>query len=182
MDEKMDLTEKLVSREEKYSGKLISVHVDKVVQPTGRMTTREVTEHCPGVAIVALDDQNYVWTVTQHRYVFGRNLLEIPAGKLEKEEDPEVGALRELGEEVGAVPEKLISLGRILPSPGGFSEILYLYLAQGLHMGDNHPDEGELLIRERIPFQEMVDRIMSGEIEDAKTVAAILKTRLLLNL
>ena len=73
-------------------------------------------------------------------------------------------------------------MGRILPSPGCFGEVLYLFLARGLQLEESHPDEDEFLIPDRIPFEEMVHRVMNGEIEDAKTVAAVLKAKVLLNL
>ena len=87
-----------------------------------------------GVAILALDDRNNVLTVTQYRYVFGRPLLEIPAGKLEPGEDPVSGALRELKEETGAVPDTFLPMGVVLPSPGCLGERLHLFLARGLHL------------------------------------------------
>ena len=182
MNEAAELTETLVSREEKFKGRILDVHVDQVRLPNGAPAVREVADHCPGVAILALDDRNNVLTVTQYRYVFSKPLLEIPAGKLEPGEDPAAGALRELKEETGAVPDQFLPMGHILPSTGCFGEVLYLFLARGLHMGQTHPDEDEFLIQERIPFDEMVHRCVNGEIEDAKTVAAVLKAKLLLNL
>ena len=88
MNQTADLTEKTLSREEKYQGNILSLHVDQVQLPNGKTSFREVVEHVDGVAILALDDRNNVLTVTQYRYVFGRPLLEIPAGKLEPGEDP----------------------------------------------------------------------------------------------
>ena len=102
MNQTADLTEKTLSREEKYQGSFLSLHVDQVQLPNGRTSFREVVEHVDGVAILALDDRNNVLTVTQYRYVIGKTLLEIPAGKLEPGEDPVAGALRELKEETGA--------------------------------------------------------------------------------
>lgn len=184
MEERLpqDPTETLVSREEKYKGLFLDVHVDQVTLPTGKPAVREVADHCPGVAILAIDDRGNVLTVTQYRYVFSRLLLEIPAGKLEPGEDPASGALRELREETGAVPDQFLPMGRILPSPGCYGEALYLFLARGLHMEGAQPDDDEFLIQERIPFDEMVHRVMSGEIEDAKTIAAVLKAKILLDL
>ena len=101
MNQTADLTEKTLSREEKYQGSFLSLHVDQVQLPNGRTSFREVVEHVDGVAILALDDRNNVLTVTQYRYVIGKTLLEIPAGKLEPGEDPVAGALRELKEETG---------------------------------------------------------------------------------
>ena len=182
MSEFTDLTEKTLSREERYSGPLFTVHTDRVLLPNGNTSFREVVEHMDGVAVLPLDERNNVLTVTQYRYVFGRTLLEIPAGKLDPGEDPVSGALRELKEETGAVPDTFLPLGHIIPAPGCYSEILHLFLARGLHMEEQHLDPDEFLNVERIPFDEMVHRCMSGEIEDAKTIAAVLKAKVLLNL
>ena len=178
----MDMTEKMLRREDKFHGKIVSVHVDEVELPNGHTSIREVVDHVDGVTVLPLDENNHVLTVTQYRYVFGRNMLELPAGKLDPGEDPAEGALRELKEETGAVPGEFISLGQVLPSPGCFGEILHLYLARNVKMGDQNLDEDEFLNVERIPFDEMVRRCLSGEIQDAKTVVAVLKAKLLLNL
>ena len=177
-----ELKETTISREDVFTGKIFTVHVDQVRLPNGKTAVREVADHCPGVAVVALDDENNVLTVTQYRYVFGRALLEIPAGKLEPGEDPAAGALRELREETGATPDEFIPMGKLILSPGCLGEELYLFLARGLHMGDTQPDEDEFLVQERIPFEEMVHRCVRGEIDDGKTVAAILKAKILLDL
>lgn len=182
MSEPMDLTERMLSREEKYHGLFMDVHVDQVLLPNGHTSVREVVDHVDGVAVLPLDERNNVLAVTQYRYVFGKTLLEIPAGKLDKGEEPAAGALRELREETGAVPDNLMPLGRILPSPGCYGETLHLFLARGLHMEEQALDADEFLRLDRIPFQEMVHRVMSGEIEDGKTVAAVLKTKALLDL
>ena len=177
-----ELKETTISREDVFTGKIFTVHVDQVRLPNGKTAVREVADHCPCVAVVALDDENNVLTVTQYRYVFGRALLEIPAGKLEPGEDPAAGALRELREETGATPDEFIPMGKLILSPGCLGEELYLFLARGLHMGDTQPDEDEFLVQERIPFEEMVHRCVRGEIDDGKTVAAILKAKILLDL
>lgn len=182
MGQAMDLTEKFLHREDKYKGILMDVHVDTVELPNGNTSLREVADHTDGVAVLPLDERNNVLVVTQYRYVFGRTLLEIPAGKLDEGEDPATGALRELREETGAVPDVFLPLGRLLPSPGCFGETLHLFLARGLRMEAQHLDPDEFLNVERIPFPEMVHRCVTGEIEDAKTVAAVLRTKVLLNL
>ena len=92
------------------------------------------------------------------------------------------GALRELKEETGAVPDIFLPLGRIIPAPGCYGEVLHLFLAKGLHMEEQHLDPDEFLNVERIPFEEMVHRCLNGEIEDAKTVAAVLKAKVQLDL
>lgn len=182
MKEFQDLIENTLCRDEKFQGKIFSVHVDQVTLPNGKTASREVVEHCDGVAVLPIDSAGNVLMVRQYRYVFAKPLLEIPAGKLDAGEDPAAGALRELREETGAVPETFLSLGRILPSPGCFSETLHLYLAQGLRMEDQQLDADEFLNVERVPFAEALQRCMDGDLEDAKTVAAILKAKLLFNL
>ena len=182
MNRTADLTEKTLSREEKYQGSFLSLHVDQVLLPNGRTSTREVVEHVDGVAVLALDDRNNVLTVTQYRYVIGKPLLEIPAGKLEPGEDPVVAALRELKEETGASPVEFIPMGRLLASPGCYGEVLWLFLARGLTQGQSDPDEDEFLSVERIPFSALVEQVRQGEIKDAKTVALVLKAKLLLGL
>lgn len=183
MAENMELTERRLSRKDIFAGRIVTVHVDEVALPDGSAATREVVDHPGGVAVLPLDENNNVLTVTQYRYPFGRPLLEIPAGKLDHPgEDPYEAGLRELKEETGAVPGVYRPLGRILPSPGCYGEILHLYLAQDLRMEEQHLDEDEFLNVERVPFGEMVRRCLDGEIEDAKTVAAVLKTKLLLEL
>ena len=182
MERYEDMTETTLQREDKFRGRVVSVHVDEVRLPDGSTSLREVVDHTGGAAILALDEENRVLTVRQFRYVFGKHLLELPAGKLDPNEDPTAAALRELREETGAVPEEFTSLGSVLPSPGCYGERLYLYLARGLRMEAQDLDEGEFLNVERIPFDEMVRRCLSGEIEDAKTVVAVLKAKLLLGL
>ena len=109
--------------------------------------------------------------------IFGRSFHEVVSG-----EDPVVGALRELKEETGAEPETFLPLGRIIPAPGCYGEILHLFLAKGLKFSEQHLDPDEFLNVERVPFDEMVHRCMNGEIDDAKTVAAVLRAKVLLNL
>ena len=132
--------------------------------------------------MLALDDEGRVLLVRQFRYPYEKVLTEIPAGKLEYGEDPEKAALRELREETGAVPGKFRSLGELYPSPGYCGEIIRLYLAQELTFGETALDEDEFLDVERMPFGELTELVLQGEIRDAKTIAAVLKTKLLLGL
>ena len=183
MSERMDLTERFLSREDVFHGRIVNLHVDTVALPNGETSIREVVDHPGGVAILALDKDNNVLTVTQYRYPFGRAMLELPAGKLDHPgEDPYEAGLRELKEETGAVPGRYESLGTLIPSPGCYGETLHLYLARDLQFEEQHLDPDEFLNVERIPFDEMVRRCLSGEIEDAKTLAAVLKAKLLLEL
>lgn len=178
----MDLTERFVSREEIFNGRILNVHVDTVTLPDGSLATREVADHPGGVAIIALDDENNVLMVEQHRYVFGEDVPEIPAGKLEKGEDPYLAALRELKEETGATPALFQPLGKLYPSPGCYGETLHLFLARNLTFGEAKPDEDEFLRVERVPLEVLLQRILKNEIADAKTVAGVLKAKLYLDI
>ena len=178
----MDLTEKCLESREVYKGRVLRLRVDTVALPNGKTSLREVVEHPGGVGILALDENVCVPMVTQYRYAFSRTLLEIPAGKREPGEEPFVTARRELREETGAIAESWTPLGSLIASPGCYDEVLHLYLARGLTFGDTHPDEDEFLSVRRIPFQELVQRGLSGEIQDGKTVTAVLKAKLLLGL
>ena len=175
----MDMAEKTLASREVYRGRIIRVREDTVLLPNGKEGRREVVEHPGGVGILALDGDD-VLLVRQYRYAFSRVLTEIPAGKREPGEEPSVTARRELKEEIGAEAEKWTELGALIASPGCYGETLYLYLAQELTFGATHPDEDEFLDVLRMPFDQAVELCMRGELTDAKTVAALLKAKILL--
>ena len=175
----MELFERKLQEKPIFSGRIIQVHVDTVELPNGHTSTREVVNHPGGVGILALDQEDRVLTVTQYRYPYGKTLLEIPAGKLERGEDPYQAALRELREETGARTEKLISLGEIYPTPGYCDEIIRLYFARDLSWGKTDPDDDEFLQIRRIPLDELADEVLSGKVQDAKTAVAVMKAKLL---
>ena len=174
----MELTEKTLTSREVYRGRILRVREDTVRLPNGKTAEREVAEHPGGVGILALDGGD-VLLVRQYRYAFSRVLTEIPAGKREPGEEPFVTAQRELQEEVGATADTWTELGTLIPSPGCYGETLYLYMAQDLHFGATHPDEDEFLEPLRVPLDEAVRQCMDGTLTDAKTVAAILKGKIL---
>ncbi len=175
----MDMTEKTLSSREVYRGRILRVREDTVLLPNGQQGTREVVEHPGGVGILALDGGD-VLLVRQYRYVFSRVLTEIPAGKREPGEAPFLTAQRELREEIGAAAGEWTDLGALIASPGCYGETLYLYLARDLTFGAAHPDEDEFLEPLRVPFDTAVAQCLNGELTDAKTVAAILKAKILL--
>lgn len=176
----MDITEKRIDGEEKYKGVIVRVVLDRVELMDGKITRREVVEHPGGVCVLPVDENGVCYMVRQFRYPFGKMLLEAPAGKLEKGEDPLECGVRELSEETGLSAEEMIPMGSMCTSPGYSTERLYLYLARGLHRGESHPDEGEFLNVERYPLSELVEMVMRNEIDDGKTVAAILKAEKIL--
>jgi ADP-ribose pyrophosphatase len=159
-----------------YDGKIVHLYKDTVTLPNGQPAIREVIRHVGAVCVVPLTAEGEVICVRQFRYPHAKVLLEIPAGKLDsKAEDHVEAALRELQEETGARCEKLTSLGQLLSTPAFVDEVIDMYLAEGLTFGDTSPDEDEFLDVVRIPLSDMVDRILQGEITDAKTQAAVLK-------
>lgn len=172
----MCFSEKTLKTNMIFEGKIITVHVDDIELPDGSKAFREVVEHSGGVCVVPLTDEGEIMMVRQYRYPFKKQLLEIPAGKLEKGEDPLEAGKRELEEECGVIAEKVISLGTVYPTVAYCSEVIYMYAAAGLTKTQQHLDEGEFLGVEKVKFEDAVDMIMKGEICDAKTVAAILKT------
>ena len=175
----MELTEKMLSSEKIFDGRILHVRRDTVLLPNGHQSTREVVDHPGGVCVLALDDQERVLVVSQFRYPYGEVLRELPAGKLEYGEDPAQAAIRELREETGAVAGTFQPLGELYPSPGYCGEIIRMYLARDLSFGNTDPDEDEFLGLERVPFSQLVEQVLSGEIKDAKTIAAVLKVKLL---
>ena len=177
----MHLEEKTLSSEMIFDGRVVKLFTDKAELENGEIVSREVIKHPGGVCIVPLDSEDNVLMVRQFRYPFQKVLLEIPAGKMEFGENPEECGLRELREETGCTCDSFVSLGRLLPTPAYDSEIIHMYLAMGLHGGTQDLDDDEFLEVKKIPLQKAVEMIMKGEIEDAKTQAALLKTKLLLN-
>lgn len=177
----MDYVETMVKSETVYEGRIITVKNDTVSLHTGALAGREVVEHNGGVGVVPMDDDGNIYLVRQFRYPMGESLLEIPAGKLERGEDPYECAVRELSEETGFTAGEIINLGKFYPSPGYCQETLYVYLARDLHPGDIHLDENEYLDVLKYPIGELENMIMNGEIHDAKTIIGILKTKMLIN-
>lgn len=176
----MNLEEKQLSAEYMYKGKIISLRRDKALLPNGNTATREVVEHNGGVCVAALTDNDEVLFVRQFRYPYMEVIPEIPAGKRDKaDEDPFECGKRELKEETGATAKKFIPLGKLYPSPGYCGEIIWMYAATGITYGEQNPDDDEFLTVEKIPLEKAVEMILSGEITDAKTQAAVLKLKVL---
>lgn len=171
----MDLRETTLSARYGFEGKIINLRVDEARLPDDTVATREVIEHPGGVGVIALTDEGEVLLVRQFRYPYGEVTTEIPAGKRDRGETPLETGKRELAEETGATADNFIPLGVVYPTPGYCDEVIHLYLATGLHFARMHPDEDEFLDVMRLPLAALVDRVMAGEIPDAKTQIAALK-------
>lgn len=173
----MNLTERTLKQDYRYRGKIINLRVDEAELPNGNVAAREVVEHPGGVCVAALTDEKELLFVRQFRYPYGEVVLELPAGKRDKNgEDPLTCGKRELLEETGATAADYTFLGTLYPTPGYCDEVIYLYLAKGLTFGEARPDEDEFLQVERIPLAAAVQMVLDNEIPDAKTQVAILKT------
>ena len=165
-----------------YNGNIITVHEDIVTLVDGTQAKRELVDHPGGVAVVGLTDNNEILLVRQFRAPYKETIYEIPAGKLEKKEDIREAGIREFREECGACAEVFESLGEIYPTPGYCGEIIRIFYAEGLTFGSQNLDDDEFLDVIKMPFDECISRIMSGEIKDAKTIIGILKLKELKNL
>lgn len=173
--------EKRLKGETIYQGKVFRVERDKVELENGNTSIREIVRHNGGACIAALSDEDEVYMVRQFRYAFGKELWELPAGKLEAGEDPFEAAKRELTEECGVYADEYISLGQVYPTVGYDTEVIYIWAARGLHPAPMHLDADEFLTPERIPLAQAYEMVLSGEIKDAKTVAGILKFKAMLD-
>ena len=171
----MDYTEKTVSSKEIYKGRIIYVKEDTVELPNGTIAGRELVLHNGGVGVIALDDDKNVLMVSQYRKPYDEMVLEVPAGKLEKGEDPKSAGIRELQEETGYQAKNVEYIGKYYPTPGYCSEIISLYLATDLTFVGQNLDEGEFVDVKKIPLAKLVEMVMNNEIYDAKTAIAILK-------
>ena len=159
-----------------FDGKVLHLYRDEINLPNGGTSMREYCKHNGAVCVVPVTAEGDVICIRQYRYALGRVTLEIPAGKLDYiGEDHREAALRELREETGYTTENLIDIGPLATSPALLTEIIYCYLAEDMVPGECDPDEDEFLEMVRVPLPELVDMILSGEVQDAKTQAAVLK-------
>jgi len=170
----MELYEKKISSKNIFKGKIIKLYLDKVMLPNKRIVTREKVSHPGAVGIVPVNKKGKIILVKQFRYPVESTILEIPAGKLDRDEYPKDCARRELHEEVGAVGGKLIHLVTFYTSPGFSDEVLYLYLALDFERKENNLDDDEFLHVYELDLEDSAALIKDGRIKDAKTIIGIL--------
>ena len=170
------LKETGVSSELIFDGHVVHLYVDQIRLPDGKPAVREYIRHIGAVAVLPLFEDGTVACVKQYRYPHAEILTEIPAGKLDsKVENHEQAALRELREETGCRCGRLTYLGKFYSSPAILDEVIDLYLAEDLHVGETQYDEDEFLAPARIPLAQLVDLVMTGELPDGKTQAAVMR-------
>ena len=172
------LEERVLSDRAVWRGAIFSAHLLEVAPPGGRRAAREIVRHHGGAGVCVVRDGR-MCLVRQYRVALGRATLEIPAGKVDGQEDPAVCAARELREETGLVADNLEFLARSVGSPGFCDEATSIYIAHGLREGERHLDEGEFADVVWVPLDDVVDAVAAGLIQDSKTIVAALaaKTR-----
>jgi ADP-ribose pyrophosphatase len=165
---------KVLKSEILYKGKVFDHQVDKIEYESGNKGIREIAIHPGGAVVVPINDDGKIILVKQFRYPFQKTLIELPAGKLDKGEDPLICATRELEEETGYKAKEIKKLGEIYTAPGYCTEILHIYSAKGLTPGNHNREEGELGMEIlELTIIEIEEMIIKGEIKDAKTIAGI---------
>ena len=171
---KMKLTEEKLNSKTIYEGKVINLKVTEVKLENGCTAVREIVEHPGGVCVLGIDADKNVLMVKQYRAPFETVLLEAPAGKLDKGEEPLHCGQREFLEETGYTADKFTRVGEFYPSVGFLTEKIHVYIAEGLHKKAQRLDEDEFLNVCKYSIDELVNMVMRNEIKDAKTVIAIL--------
>lgn len=172
----MTFEEKTLKSEKIYEGAIINLRRDKVTVQGGT-SYREIIEHNGGAVIAALTEDNKLVMVRQYRKPADKVMLEVPAGKIDPGEKPLEAAVRELKEETGYTAEKVEFLTQFYPSVGYSEEVLYLYLCTRLTPGETNFDENEAIDIEEVELDRLFKMAMSGEIDDAKTLIAILMVK-----
>lgn len=168
------LAEKPLTEDVAWTGRIFNVDRLRVELPDGRVALRDVVRHPGAVAVVALTEDGRICLVRQYRTALGRVTVEIPAGKLAPGEDPLECASRELLEETGMSAEKIAFLTTIATSDGFTDELIHVYMATGLTFTRSNPDADEFINVDLVPLEELVDAVLDGRIEDAKTVVGAL--------
>ncbi|MCQ2387430.1 MAG: NUDIX hydrolase [Clostridia bacterium] len=169
----MDYKEETKSSEYIYKGKVISLRKDEITLENGKESVREIIEHGGGSAILCVENEK-VLLVNQFRYAYKENIWEIPAGKINKGELPDITAIRELEEECGLKAEKVKLLFNVYPSPGYTNEVIRIYQAFNFTKSKTNFDEDEYIVSKWFDIKEAIDMVNNGEIKDAKTIIALL--------
>ena len=170
----MKLTEKILGEEILYEGNVINLKLLDAELEDGSIAKREIVEHNGGVCVISVDENRDVLMVKQFRMPFSDVLLEVPAGKLNKDEDIFEAAKREFNEETGYIAKKLTYMGEIYPSVGFLTEKIHVYIGEELVKDCQHLDDDEFLNVEKYNIDTLYNMVLKNEIKDAKTVIAVM--------
>jgi ADP-ribose pyrophosphatase len=171
------MTDDARTEREIYAGRVVTLRLKYLPQPDGRVHVREIVEHAPGAAVVAIAADGQVLLVRQPRPAVGASLLELPAGLVDAGEEPIDCASRELAEETGFSADRVEPLVRFYTSPGFSTELIHIFVATGLRESAVEPDEEEAIELVRMPLEQAIHQVLKGELSDAKTVAGLLAYR-----
>jgi ADP-ribose pyrophosphatase len=166
---------KILSQDVVFDGRVVKLRVDRVVEPAGYETTREIVVHPGAVCIVARPTPGEVLLIRQYRHATGGELIEIPAGGLREGENPHTAAIRELEEETGYRADQMIERARFWTTPGFTTEYMYLYEATGLTKTQIHPDDDEVIEVDVVTNEDALRMIDTGRIHDAKSILGLLR-------
>jgi len=171
------MTIEVISRQIVYQGHAFSVRRDQVHLPNEIIARLDIIEHPGAVTILPLDADGQILFVRQYRHAAGKELLEMPAGTLDEGEPPEACALREIREETGYAAGKMVKLGEFYLAPGYSTEYMSVFLATDLRLSPLPRDEDELITLERVPVERAYQLALNGELQDGKSLAALLLAR-----
>jgi len=171
------MTFEVISQETVYRGRVFDVRRESVRTPQGVVVPLDIVDHRGAVTIIPVDAEGQIWFIRQYRHPAGKELLELPAGVMERGEPPESSAHREVREETGMAAGKLFKVGEFFLAPGYSTEFMHVYLATELYYAPLPGDDDEVLSVVRIPIVEAYRKARHGEIQDAKSLAALLLAR-----
>jgi ADP-ribose pyrophosphatase len=169
------LFEKTISSKTIFEGRVFDVEIKDITTPEGVSSTREIVKHPGGACILPIDDEGNCYLVRQFRSPFEKVMLEAPAGKLEKDEDPLHCVSREITEETGFTAGNIEFAGAVAATPGYCSEIITLYIGTDLKYKGGNPDPNEYLATVKMPLKKALEMADNGEINDAKTLVLLYK-------
>jgi len=164
----------LITSENTYAGRAFNVRRDHLLTPSGNTVKYDIIEHIGSVSLVPVDENGQMYFVRQYRHAAGMDLLELPAGTLEPGEPPEEAARREIREEIGMAAQNMLEIGSFYLAPGYSTELMHVFLATGLTYDPLDPDADEYLSVEKLPVAEALQLAESGQMQDAKSLAALL--------
>lgn len=164
---------KIINRDKVYSGRAFDVEKVFLELPNQKHSYYDLVNHKDSITVLPIDENGDIWFVLQYRLGSQGQLLELPAGVIEEDEAPEICAMREIQEEIGMAARSLKFLGDFYLVPGYSNEHMYTYLASELYPSNLQADADEFLNVMKIPYQEVLEMMKTGKINDGKTLATL---------